>query len=108
MGTADPRGVLAFLVGMAGAVLVGGKRSGQAVSAERDRGIAWLTVASVAAGLCIGLCLFGVWYWQASPVERVDAGWDAGMFVGFGLFAGTAAAVVVILLGLGVRSRGPG
>jgi drug/metabolite transporter (DMT)-like permease len=102
----DGRGVLAYLVGAAGAVVVGRWQASNShlVSdenekhADRSRRRIWPAARSVLVGVALGLLLFAVWYCLASREELVDAGGYFGMFVGMGLFGGSVAAVLVTFL----------
>lgn len=98
----DSRGMLAFLAGALGAILVGHKRSGAVATKQRALPIL-LAIFAVPIGLCMGLGLFGIWYWQTNPIERGDVGGHAAAAASIGLFAGFAVGVVTFLLGFTSR-----
>jgi hypothetical protein len=104
-GLTDGRGVLAYLFGAAGAVVVGRWQASTSIVSAENKNYAdgsrrriWPAARSVLVGVAVGLLLFAVWYSLASREELVDAGGYFGMFVGMGLFGGSVAAVLVTFL----------
>jgi hypothetical protein len=104
-GLTDGRGVLAYLFGAAGAVVVGRWQASTSIVSAENKNYAdgsrrriWRAARSVLVGVAVGLLLFAVWYSLASREELVDASGYFGMFVGMGLFGGSVAAVLVTLL----------